>query len=816
MSTKGSGPADAKIMIVGEAYGADEDKEDRPFVGAAGKLLRQSLAAVGIDVDKVYFTNLVNARPPSNKLRAWISDIGTPNQQLLLGMLSLQEEIEIVKPNVIVACGNYPLWALTGLAKWRRIKQRDGSSIMDYSGIAAWRGSIVECSMVEGLKVVPTYHPSFINREGFDQNGVFLADLARVKREAEFPEIRLPNKELILDPQGSERWEVRDRLLSDMNKILTFDIEYIGRDLLCVGMTNDSGWATSIKTRTDSDLEYVRDILLSGIGLNAQNAVFDCSILEWWYKMPVMQYLKFDTMLAAHAANPELPKGLDFLCSIHTDQRYYKEMVDWDKVKKGQQSIDDVLEYNAIDAWVQHEVMESQIVHDLDEPEVMQTFQFAMSLVKPLWDMASRGVRIDREKLDVFRAELEEEIEMRNIALHMIAGRGINVKSNKQVGDLLFKDLGLKPIKMNKTGPAVDDKTLAEVQIHAKTSRQLGTIKVIREIRERRDLISKFVEIQFDDDDRMRGHYNPAGTDTGRLASRKFYPTGTGGNQQNIPRNKTVRRMFIPEAGKLFGYADLERAESLVVAQITQDPEMLRVHGPGMDAHKELAKVLYELDSIDDVTEDQRYMGKQTRHAGNYMEGPRIFMVNVNKLAAKTGVSIDYTTAKKFINIYRELHPYLERWWADTESILWKTRTLYNLVGPNGRGRKRIFHGHIRGLVPKAVAFVPQSTVGDTLNVGLLNLEGITSQYIQSIGLDEYYLDCYSELMEYGYRSLMQVHDAVGFEVNERHVEQAVPLIERLMSIPLTVPKTLETFVIPVEVAVGANWGDVKKWKPAA
>jgi uracil-DNA glycosylase family 4 len=809
----GYGLSGAKIMIVGEAPGADEDREGKPFVGAAGKLLRSSLAQVGIDVDMVYLTNICRYRPPNNKMRAWFNELGHPNQTVFAGLVELIAEIEAVQPNVVVACGNYPLWALTGKAQWRRVKNRDGSSSMDYTGISAWRGSILESHVVPGLKVIPTFHPSFINREGFDSYGIFLADLERVKRESEFPGVRPIARELILDPQGKDRWEIKDMLLSP-KKIITYDIEYIGSKLLCVSFANNLDWAVSIKTSAPSDLEYVREILLSGLPLNAQNGIFDCSILEWWYKMPVIQALKYDTMLAAHAANPELPKGLDFLCSIHTDQPYYKDMVDWKLIEAGKQSPEILLEYNAIDSWVQHAVMLSQLDSDLNEPEVMQTFKFEMSMVKPLWDMSSRGVRIDRDKLDVFRGQLEEEIALRTTALHMVAGKPVNVKSTKQIADLLFNKLGLRPGKKNKTGPATDDKTLAEVQIRATNDTQRGVIRLIREIRERRDLISKFVEIQFDEDDRMRGHYNPAGTDTGRLASRKFYPTGTGGNQQNIPRNKTVRRMFIPEPGKIFGYADLERAESLVVAHITQDPEMLRVHGPGMDAHKELAKVLYELDSVDEVTSDQRYMGKQTRHAGNYMEGPRVFMVNVNKLAAKTGVSIDFTTAKKFIGIYRELHPFLERWWSDTESQLWKTRTLYNLVGPNGKGRKRIFHGHIRGLLPKAVAFVPQSTVGDTLNVGLLNLEGVQSEYMVYLDSWEQCLEWHHELLEYGYRSLMQVHDAVGFEVNEKDMDKALPIISRLMSIPLTVPKTLENFVIPVEIAVGPNWGDVEKWSP--
>lgn len=815
------GPERARIMIVGEAPGQQEEKEGLPFVGPAGKVLRQALGSVGIDPDEVFLTNLCKYRPPSNKLRTWFDDKGQPNEIVREGLMELAVEIQRIQPNVIVACGNYPLAMLTGLARWIKVEQKgkEKGKEWNYAGISDWRGSIVESSLVEGFKVIPTFHPSFIAREGFSSLGIFMADLERVKREADFPGIRLPQKELIVNPQGSDRIFIRDKLLSDPNGVITFDIEYIGRNLLCVGMTNSRDWATSFWTKKPSDLRDVQEILLSGIGLNAQNAIFDCSILEWHYGMPVIQHLKYDTMLASHASQIELPKGLDFLCSIYTDQRYYKNMIDWKAVKADKQSIEDVLLYNCIDAWTQHEIMEEQWKHDLNDPEVLRTFEFEMQLIKPLWEMSRLGVRIDKKRLDEYKQQLEEEIALNDNMLWLIAGQPINVKSGKDMNWLLFEKFGLKPTKMNKTGPANDDKTLAEIQLKAPREDQKQLITLIRETRRRRDLISKFLDVQFDMEDdvaRMRGHYNPAGTVTGRLASKKFYPTDTGGNQQNIPRDKTVRSMFIPDPPKVFVYADLERAESLVVAYLTQDPEMLRVHGPGMDAHKELASVLYEK-PVEEIEEDERYMGKQTRHAGNYMEGPRVFQTNVNKLAAKTGVSIDFATAKRFIGIYRSLHPFLQRWWDDIEDQLWATQTIYNLVGPNGKGRKRIFHGRVGSILPEAVAYNPQSTVGDTLNVALLNMAGIKSHYMDYLACWEQYEEWSLELRDlHGYQALMQVHDAVGFQIYEKDLPRAVELTTKLMTIPLTVPKTLETFAIPVEVAVGPNWGATKKFKLAA
>jgi uracil-DNA glycosylase family 4 len=813
-------PPGAKIMWIGEAPGAEEEKDGEFFVGTAGKLLRKCLMMSGINPDEVYFANLAKYRPPNNKIRAWFDNSGMPNDIVLMGLLELKAEIEQFRAgggNVIVASGNYPLWALTKKARWIKTDTDEGKQFV-YSGIFDWRGSMIECTIpgLEDMKVIPTFHPSFINREGYKHHGTFLADIERIKRESAFRELRLPQKELILNPEGSQRLECLDRVMADSHGIITFDIEFVNnKNLICVGMTNARDWAFSVETRGSNDVDFVRKVLLSGIGLNAQNSAFDCSVLEWHYNMPVIKHLVFDTMLASHAANIELPKGLDYLVSIYTDQRYYKDMVDWKLIKEGKQPVDQILLYNCIDTWTQHEIMEEQWKYDLNDPTVRRTFEFEMQLLPVLWEMTKRGIRVDTERLVHLDTTLKYEAAGLTELLSRQVNRNINVKSTADVQWLLFEHLGLKSIRKTATGQdGVDDKTIAALLIKAETDYQRTIIRLLRDIRNRRDLRSKFSDVEFDTDGRARGHYNPAGTDTGRLASKKFFPTGLGLQQQNIPRDKRARSVFIPDPDRVFGYADLERAESLVVAWLTLDPEMLRVHGPGVDAHRELASYLFDK-PVEDVTEDERYVGKQTRHAGNYMQGARTMALNVNKVAEKTGVSVTEGECKTYLTKYKDIHPFLKPWWNETEAQLWATRTLFNLLG-----RKRQFYGHIGSIVPAAVAYVPQSTVGDTLNVGLLNLAGVKTSYMEELGLWTQYEEWAGQLKETGYEPLLQVHDAVGFQmyhdavysVPEKNADHALDLIRKLMTLPLTVPKTLETFAIPVEIMIGPSWGEVKVW----
>ena len=185
-------------MIVGEAYGGDEEKAGRPFVGRAGKQLRAWMLESGIDPDEVYFDNLVNARPPGNKLARWCPH-GKPNKQLTEGMLSLMERIASIKPNLVFAVGNFPMHFLTGKGRWT--EEHGGS----FTGIRDWRGSILESTLVPGQKVVCSYHPAYLIREGMGEHGTFKADLNRVKEDMEFPELRRHTPTMYPNPQGQDR-----------------------------------------------------------------------------------------------------------------------------------------------------------------------------------------------------------------------------------------------------------------------------------------------------------------------------------------------------------------------------------------------------------------------------------------------------------------------------------------------------------------------------------------------------------------------------------------------------------------------------------
>lgn len=139
VAVPGEGPVGARLLLVGEAPGAEEDSVGRPFVGASGRFLRHEMQAVGIDVGSVYITNVVKCRPPGNRTpRA--GEIATCTG------LYLSRQVHLVRPRGIVSLGATAAGAL--LAGSLKMTEAHGAWRHDYSLTG------------EVLPVFVTYHPA--------------------------------------------------------------------------------------------------------------------------------------------------------------------------------------------------------------------------------------------------------------------------------------------------------------------------------------------------------------------------------------------------------------------------------------------------------------------------------------------------------------------------------------------------------------------------------------------------------------------------------------------------------------------------------
>lgn len=134
----GTGNKQAKLMLIGEGPGADEDIQGEPFVGKAGKLMNMAFQTVGLKREDVYIANIVKCRPPSNR---------NPEDDEAAACLNyLRNQVILVKPKIIVLLGNVALKNILG---------------KEY-GITASRGKWVE---KKGILYMPTWHPAALLRD---------------------------------------------------------------------------------------------------------------------------------------------------------------------------------------------------------------------------------------------------------------------------------------------------------------------------------------------------------------------------------------------------------------------------------------------------------------------------------------------------------------------------------------------------------------------------------------------------------------------------------------------------------------------------
>ena len=139
----------SKIMLVGEAPGANEDQEGLPFVGRAGMLLDKMLAAINLDRKKVYISNIVNYRPPENR---------KPTEEEIRRYLPfITKHIEIINPKILVLLGSTAMNAL----------------IANNVVISKMRGKWIEKKFGScKTSVIITFHPAFLMRQPAQKNGL--------------------------------------------------------------------------------------------------------------------------------------------------------------------------------------------------------------------------------------------------------------------------------------------------------------------------------------------------------------------------------------------------------------------------------------------------------------------------------------------------------------------------------------------------------------------------------------------------------------------------------------------------------------------
>lgn len=712
MQVRPSGPTNAKIMVVGEAPGEQEVAAGVPFVGPSGNELNRMLQEAGIARTACFVTNVIRERPPGNDISAFIParkrDI-TPDciqvdgkwvkPCVAAGIELLEKEISLVQPNVIIALGNVSLWATTG--KW---------------GVGSWRGSTLRSPL--GPVVVPTLHPAYVLRD-WSVRAAVVHDLRRAAAHSSSREIVAPTWRFLIRPSFKSAVAAiahAQSLCDAAPTKLAVDIETRGGHIACLGFAwskedaiclpfmcveNVEGY-WSCDEEASIVLALSRLLQHPNAQIVGQNFSYDAQyIWRHWHFMP---HFVRDTMIAQHSCFSAQPKGLDYLSSLYCAHHVYWK----DDGKEWHGEGEDVLwRYNCEDCVRTYEVdeVEQQLVDNLG---LREHDDFQQSMFWPVsWTMR-RGLRVDKHRRNEFAMHLSSEIAIREQRYIDLLGHPLNPASPLQMQRLFYSDLNQKVVLSRKTHkPTLDDEALETLK-----RREPLLIPLINNIQEHRSLgvfLSTFVNAAIGWDGRMHCSYNIAGTTTYRLSS-STDAFGSGMNLQNIPAGSddpnalklpNIRALFIPDEGYELFDMDQQGADFYVVVWEADDADFKEALAAGLDIHGLNAKELFSLScaaqEVKKLHPAKRYFAKRWVHGTNYGGSART-------MAVSCGITLH--EADRLQRRWFQMHPGIKHWHERTEDQLKAYRYVENKLGA-----RRYFFDRIEGVLPEALAWVPQSTV---------------------------------------------------------------------------------------------------------
>jgi DNA polymerase I-like protein with 3'-5' exonuclease and polymerase domains len=786
------------ILLIGDYPDAQESIPGYPT-------LNRLLKTIGVSSSACKIINVFNHVPKKpyslkkpkdpenyseNYSRPWLS------HELIQATSELAKKLNKSEANVVVPLGDVALLATTS-----------------YYGISKYRGSVLtDPRNLHRKKIIPTIHPrnlvhDFKNPENYLRRYYVSMDLLKIKRESEFPEIITEEKDLIINPTYGQAIEYLEKCKSyprlgfDIetmitektdkftdSEISTFSISYDRLSSICIPfLTKENNHYFILPQEVEIWKRLIYLLESPKYEIIIQNGMFDAFFLAKKLKIHITNIK--DTMAGMGIISPEFPKDLGFLCSLYTDQPYYKD----DRKRSAGVISDQFQLYSARDSLVLHDILDAEL-REIERQNNLETFNRTCALMPVLVKMQERGMLVNQEGLKVESLKLEQEIEETRAELNKLAGRELNANSPKQLQEYFYVEKKYPAVtKQGKITTDVD----AMKKLAAKGIKEASIVLKIRGMRKEK---STYMDMALDSDSRLRCSYNtvPADkktakgiTETGRLASSATI-FGTGGNSQNL--SKRFKKNIHPDPGYMLYEIDYSQAENRIVAHIAPEPMMIDAFNTGKDVHSLTGALISGL-PYEQVIEDNkngvfakeigtgektwRYWGKQSNHALNYKRGPVAFSMSFGCTVAQ---------AKALIASYFRAYPGISHYHSWVEREINDKKYLINCMG-----RKRVFRGLVNdALYRKAYNQIPQSTVGDLINErGLIFID--QDPYLQHIEL------------------LNQVHDSIIFqiplELGWNYHANALTKIQYELEKPITWKVT--EFSIPAEIKMGLSLGDM-------
>ena len=400
-------------------------------------------------------------------------------------------------------------------------------------------------------------------------------------------------------------------------------------------------------------------------------------------------------------------------------------------------------------------------------------YDIELPLCAVLFKMEQAGVAIDTAQLSQFGQMLTQRIADCESLIYSYSGGPFNINSTKQLGTLLFEQLGLPIVKKTKTGYSTNADVLEKLRD------KHPIIPAIMDYRMLTKLNSTYAEGLMkvvENDGRIRTKFQNLVTATGRLSSAEP-------NLQNIPvrtdLGAEIRKMFIAKPGCVLVDADYSQIELRVLAHIANDSTMQKAFIDGMDVHTVTASQVFGV-CVEDVTPLQR------RHAKAVNFG---IVYGISEFSLADDIGVSRYEAKAYIENYLANYPgvrnYMNQVVEDARAVGY-TKTMF--------GRKRYIpelkssNFNIRQGAERIALNTPiQGTAADLIKLAMIRVDqALTKEFPQA-------------------RLLLQVHDELIIECPEEEAAQVAALISREMEqvAKLNVP-------LEAEAKWGKNWYEAK------
>lgn len=550
-----------------------------------------------------------------------------------------------------------------------------------------------------------------------------------------------------------------------------YDTNYHRSIILGYGIYNDEqayfiSYENALKD--ESFLAYLKDENKKKYGYDIKSAV----IGSRWNGIEINGYT-FDLSLASYVLEPAIKEELKYVCT-HFDYEgvQYDEEV-FGKGAKKHIPEDDILASHIVSKAKAIYELKDVVTKELKDKNQYELYEnIELPVTRILGEMEFAGTEIDLDVLKEMDTAFDETIEKLANDIYRISGTTFNISSPKQLGQVLFEDLGLKGGKKTKTGYSTSQDVLEKI-IDAHP-----VVPLVLEYRMLTKLSSTYLkglQEQVFPDNKIHTIYKQTLTHTGRLSS-------VDPNLQNIPvrseEGKLIRKAFVSHNGYLVSF-DYSQIELRILAHMAHVTNLIDAFNQGKDIHRHTAALVFGVKD-EEVTPQMRSQAKAVNFG-------IIYGMSEFRLSKDIGMSI--SEARDFINKYFETYPEVKTYMDEVVETCKKQGYVSTLLN-----RKRYIptindkNFMVRQQAQRYAMNTPiQGTGADILKLAMIEVDkALKEKHLKS-------------------QMILQVHDELIFDVFEDELEEVMSLVKEKMEncIKMDVP-------LIVEGNYAKNWCELK------